>query len=88
MPRYLRVRQDHPCLRDRLQNHSKVSDVSTRHYDRYDYLSERRAAMAKWAAYLDLVLAGEIREVGLRTSNVVAIGGAAGLASATGAAGR
>jgi integrase len=75
-------------LRDRLQNHSKTSDVSTRHYDRYDYLPERRAAMAKWAAYLDLVLAGEIREVGQRESNVVPIDRAAAPASATGAAGR
>jgi hypothetical protein len=47
---------------DRLQNHSKTSDVSTRHYDRYDYLPERRAAMAKWGTYLDRVLAGEITE--------------------------
>jgi integrase len=74
-------------LRDQLQNHSK-SDVSSRHYDKYSYLPERRAAVAKWAAYLDLVLAGEIKEVGLRESNVVSIGHAAALASATGAAGR
>jgi hypothetical protein len=44
--------------------------------------------MAKWAAYLDLMLAGEIREVGQRPSrNVVAIDRAAALASATGASG-
>jgi integrase len=74
-------------MRDQLQNHSK-SDVSSRHYDRYSYLPERRAAMAKWGSYLDLVLTGEIREVGSHASNVVAIDRAAGLASATGAAGR
>jgi integrase len=74
-------------MRDRLQNHSKTSDVSTRHYDRYDYLPERRSAMAKWATYLDSVLSGEIKEVGQRESNVVPIGAAA-LASAGGAAGR
>jgi integrase len=61
-------------IRDRLQNHSKKSDISSRHYDRYDYLAERRAAMAKWAAYLDLVIAGEIKEIGQRESNVVPIG--------------
>jgi integrase len=72
-------------MRDRLQNHSKGADISSKHYDRYDYLSERRAAMAKWAAYLDLVLAGEIREVGQRESNVVTIDRAATFASATGA---
>jgi hypothetical protein len=75
-------------MRDRLQNHSKTSDVSTRHYDRYDYLSERRAAMARWAAYLDLVLSGDVREVGERASNVVQIDRAPALASAAGAAGR
>jgi integrase len=74
-------------MRDRLQNHSK-SDVSSKHYDRYSYLPERRAAMAKWETYLGLVLAGEIKEVGQRESNVVAIGHAAALASAGGAAGR
>jgi hypothetical protein len=75
-------------MRDRLQNHSKTSDVSTRHYDRYDYLSERRAAMAKWAAYLDLVLSRDVREIGEPESNVVAIDRAAALASVTGAPGR
>jgi hypothetical protein len=45
--------------------------------------------MARWSAYLDLVLCGEIKEVGQRESNVVAIGQAAPpLASATGASGR
>jgi integrase len=75
-------------IRDRLQNHAKMSDISAKHYDRFDYLAERRAAMAKWAAYLDLVLAGEIKEVGQRASNVVAIDRAAALASAVGGAGR
>jgi integrase len=56
-------------IRDRLQNHAKMSDVSTRHYDRFDYLAERRAAVPKWAAYLDRALAGEITEIG--QSNVV-----------------
>ena len=30
--------------------------------------------MAKWAAYLELVIAGEIKEIGQRESNVVPIG--------------
>jgi integrase len=38
-------------IRDRLQNHA-LSDVSSRHYDRYDYLTEKREAMAQWAAVL------------------------------------
>lgn len=68
-------------MRDRLQNHARKSDISARHYDRYDYLAERRTAMAKWAAYLELVLSGEIKEVGQRESNVVPIDRASALAS-------
>jgi integrase len=44
-------------MRDRLQNHAEAG-VSARHYDRYDYLPERRAAMERWADYLDRVIAG------------------------------
>ncbi len=33
--------------RDRLQNHA-LNDVSSKHYDRYDYLSEKREALRKW----------------------------------------
>jgi hypothetical protein len=73
-------------VRDRLQNHSKKSDVSTKHYDRYDALRERRAAVEVWSAYLDLVLVGKIREIG--QSNVVPIERAAALAAAGGGEGR
>jgi integrase len=45
-------------VRDRLQNHSR-SDVSSRNYDRYDYLVEKRAGMATWETHLDRILAGE-----------------------------
>src|SRR4029077_8678223 len=65
-------------MRDRLQNHSKGGDVSSRHYDRYDYLVERRAAMAKWAAYLDLVIAGTVDQIGAREGNVVPFAAAIG----------
>jgi hypothetical protein len=53
----------------------RSSQIAVRPHD--DYLAERRAAVAKWASYLDQVLAGEIREVGQREKNVVAIGRAA-----------
>jgi hypothetical protein len=56
-------------MRDMLQNHVK-GDVSIVHYDRYDYLPKRRAAMAKWAAYLDLIIAGKFDELETR-DNVV-----------------
>jgi integrase len=59
-------------MRDQLQNHTK-SDISSRHYDRFDGLPDKRAAIAKWAAYMDLVLAGKISEIGDRAPIVVPI---------------
>lgn len=43
-------------MRDRLQNHAQ-SDVSSKHYDRYDYMPEKLAAMKIWEAFLNDVLA-------------------------------
>ena len=40
-------------MRDRLQNHA-LGDVSSKHYDRYDYWPEKQAAMLKWEGWLDL----------------------------------
>lgn len=37
--------------RDRLQNHA-LQDVSAKHYDRYDYIKEKREALNKWDTYL------------------------------------
>jgi integrase len=41
--------------RDRLQNHGRW-DVSTKHYDHYAYLPEKRLAMAVWSSWLDDLL--------------------------------
>lgn len=38
-------------IRDRIQNHA-LTDVSSKHYDRYDYLQEKRVALEKWEKYL------------------------------------
>jgi integrase len=38
-------------IRDRIQNHA-LNDVSSKHYDRYDYLQEKRAALLIWEKYL------------------------------------
>lgn len=38
--------------RDLIQNHAK-GDVSGRHYDRYDYLDEKRAAMERWSQWFE-----------------------------------
>jgi len=45
-------------MADRLQNHTK-GDVGFGHYDRYDYLPGKRAAMAMWSDFLDRVIKGE-----------------------------
>lgn len=37
--------------RDLLQNH-RAGDVSGRHYDRWEYMPEKRAAVARWASWL------------------------------------
>lgn len=42
-------------IRDRLQNHA-LNDVSSKHYDRYDYLEEKRRAVRIWNEYLRGVL--------------------------------
>jgi len=42
-------------LRDRLQNHA-LKDVSAVHYDRYDYLAEKRQGVKVWNDYLELII--------------------------------
>jgi integrase len=51
-------------MRDRLQNHVEKRDVSARHYDRYDYLAERRDAMRQWNTFMERVLDGDIDRSG------------------------
>ncbi|MFG6281092.1 hypothetical protein ACGV33_18280, partial [Microbacterium sp. S16(2024)] len=38
-------------LRDRIQGHA-FSDVSSKHYDRYDYFKEKLAGLSKWENWL------------------------------------
>lgn len=40
-------------LRDRIQNHA-LQDVSSKHYDRYDYLSEKKEALTLWEQRLKI----------------------------------
>lgn len=44
-------------IRDRIQNHAQT-DVSARHYDRYAYINEKRAALDAWAEELAARVAG------------------------------
>jgi len=41
--------------RDRIQNHA-LKDVSSKHYDRYDYMQEKRQGMKVWNDYLELII--------------------------------
>jgi integrase len=43
-------------IRDRIQNHA-ISDVSSKHYDMYDYLPEMREGVRIWEDVLDAILA-------------------------------
>lgn len=45
-------------VRDRLQNHA-LQDVSSRNYDRWDYMPEKRAGMEKWDGFVRSLLAKE-----------------------------
>ena len=42
-------------LRDRFQRHA-MSDVSSKHYDRYDYLDQMIAAANQWGVALMKIL--------------------------------
>jgi integrase len=42
-------------LRDRIHNHS-LNDIATKHYDRHDYLEEKRQVMSQWNDILGLIL--------------------------------
>lgn len=42
--------------RDRIHGHA-MHDVSSRHYDKYEYLREKRDGMAVWERWLDQILA-------------------------------
>lgn len=39
-------------LRDRIQGHA-FSDVSSKHYDRYDYFKEKKSGLARWSTWLE-----------------------------------
>ncbi|MCF9491274.1 tyrosine-type recombinase/integrase [Vibrio parahaemolyticus] len=46
-------------LRDRLQNHA-LNDVSSKHYDRYEYLPEKRRALEAWEQKLNQSVADNV----------------------------
>lgn len=42
-------------LRDKIQGHAET-DVSSKHYDRYEYLREKRKGMVAWSRWIDRML--------------------------------
>lgn len=48
-------------IRDRIHNHA-LSDVSSKHYDRYDYLPQKRKVLEKWDAWLTRTIRNETAE--------------------------
>jgi hypothetical protein len=54
-------------IRDRLHNHA-LHDVSSKHYDRFDYLQPKKDAMKIWNDWLVIIINGEKPE-----SNIIDI---------------
>jgi integrase len=44
--------------RDRIQNHA-LTDVSSKHYDKYDYWTEKKAGLEKWDLFLHEIISGK-----------------------------
>jgi integrase len=49
-------------MRNRIQGHA-LRDVGSLHYDRWDYLDEKRAAMQKWTHWLNQLVTGKKAKV-------------------------
>lgn len=52
-------------LRDRIQNHA-LQDVSSKHYDRYEYAEEKRVALRNWDAWLNGQAQSNVRALHVR----------------------
>ena len=60
-------------IRDRLQNHT-LQDVSSKSYDRWSYMPEKRAGMAKWDRFVRTLLAKQARRPAKKSLAVVVAG--------------
>jgi integrase len=49
-------------VRAQLQSHG-LSGVQSRHYDRHDYIGEKRAALETWAKFLEQSVASNVRSI-------------------------
>lgn len=55
-------------IRDRIQNHA-LQDVSSKNYDRWNYMPEKRAAMEKWDAFVRALL--DLKKPKLHASGII-----------------
>lgn len=50
-------------VRAHLLSHGRSKGVQGKHYERYDFLTEKRAALEKWARHLDRIISGSTGKV-------------------------
>jgi integrase len=50
-------------VRAHLLSHGRSAGVQGKHYERYDYLTEKRTALEKWAAHLERIIEGKSAKV-------------------------
>lgn len=50
-------------VRAHLLSHGRTKGVQGKHYERYDFLSEKRAALEKWARHLERIISGKSAKV-------------------------
>lgn len=57
-------------VRAHLLSHGRTSGVQGKHYERYDFLDEKRRALRKWAAHLERIISGtaDNKVTGLRAA--------------------
>jgi integrase len=50
-------------VRAHLLSHGRTRGVQGKHYERYDFLREKRAALEKWARHLERIISGKLATV-------------------------
>ena len=50
-------------VRAHLLSHGRTKGVQAKHYERYDFLAEKRQALEKWVRHLNRVITGQSAKV-------------------------
>ena len=61
-------------VRAQLLSHGRSSGVQARHYERYDYLLEKRSALQLWEEHLASVVAGKVKPTDWKEPRVATVG--------------